>query len=268
MCLILFAYRDHPRFNLVLAANRDEFYARPAAALDFWTDQPGILAGRDLEQGGTWMGITRTGRIAAITNFRDPKRLKAGAPSRGRLVTGFLSCNMSPRAYLAQIQTTADQYNGFNLIIGDMSGLYYYSNFAEGIQPVTSGVHGLSNHLMDTPWPKVQSGKAALSEIMTQSGEPSEEALFGLLQDQTPAPDEHLPHTGVDLAWERMLSPMFITSPTYGTRCSSVVMIGEEGRIRFWERTWQAGQPTPVVEKTRYHEIGPAEEKFGERNGA
>lgn len=257
MCLILFAYRSHPGFDLLLAANRDEFYKRPTAPLHFWDDHEGILAGRDLEQGGTWMGVTRSGRIAAITNFRDPKRVKTNAPSRGGLVTGFLTGSLPPQAYLQQIQATANQYNGFNLIVGDRNGLYYYSNFGEGIQALPPGVHGLSNHQLNTPWPKVQRGKEAFTRITAQDGDPDQEALFSLLQNQTPAPDEQLPDTGVELAWERMLSPIFITSPDYGTRCSSVVMIRADGHIRFWERTWKKALPSPVAETTRYHEITP-----------
>lgn len=257
MCLILLAYNAHPQYRLIVCANRDEFYDRPSAPLAYWPDRPDVLGGRDLLQGGTWLGVTRKGRLAAITNFRDPGRLKTNAPSRGHLVSDFLCGSSPPETYLRGISINASQYNGFNLIVGDRTGLYCHSNFGEGVQALTPGVHGLSNHLLDTPWPKVNRGKNALADILSIPDEPSSENLFGLLQEQTQAPDELLPHTGVDLAWERMLSPIFITSPTYGTRCSSVVMLHSDGRIRFWERTWMAAQPSPLVEGERYYEISP-----------
>ncbi|MDA8140678.1 MAG: NRDE family protein [Desulfobacteraceae bacterium] len=245
MCLILFAYRAHPHYRLILAANRDEFYQRPTAPLDFWPDHPEVLAGRDLEQGGTWLGVTRNGRLAAITNYRDPRSLKSNAPSRGQLVSGFLLGSAAPEEYLRQVQTTAHQYNGFNLLLGDNQDLLYYSNHGSAMERVTPGIHGLSNHLLDTPWPKVARGKTQFAALVERSPDLLEEELFHLLQNQFVAPDEQLPETGVDLAWERLLSPIFITSPGYGTRCSSVLMIDLKGSIRLSERTWKPGVYPP-----------------------
>ena len=255
MCLIAFAYHVHPDYRLILAANRDEFYERPTAPLDLWQDHPTILAGRDLQQQGTWMGITPTGRIAAITNYRDPQNIKSGAPSRGHLVSNFLLTATPPDLYLASIQRSAELYNGFNLIVGDTTGLFYFSNHAGAVQKLEPGIHGLSNHLLDTPWPKVERCKQRLGEIIQTSGSISEDRIWELLKDQTPAPDDRLPDTGVDRAWERALSPIFIASPGYGTRCSSIITINRQGLIHFSEITWQNDKPTPCKAVRRSYDL-------------
>jgi uncharacterized protein with NRDE domain len=255
LCLILFAYKVHPRYRLVLGANRDEFYVRPTAPLDFWQDYPEILAGRDLEQLGTWMGVTRSGRLAAVTNFRDPAALRSDAHSRGRLVTDFLTGRMPPDDYLSRIEKEADRYNGFNLIIGDASGLFYFSKFEKIIRQLGPGIYGLSNHLLDTPWPKVAFGKKQLGQLLRGNGEINTEALLKLLEHQIGVPDAELPATGVGLEWERILSPIFITSPDYGTRSSSVLTIDIEGRIRFTERTWKPDQAAASERFTRSFEL-------------
>lgn len=255
MCLILFAYNAHPRYRLILGANRDEFYARPTAPLDFWPDHPHVLAGRDLEQNGTWMGITRQGRLSAITNFRNPRAVKSGTPSRGSLVAGFLMGQAPPADYIQQIAAEADRYNGFNLIVGDSNRLIYFSNQEHTIHELGAGIYGLSNHLLDTPWPKVLHGKQQLADHLDTDRDISSEAILEILQDQMPAPDDRLPETGLDRAWERMLSPMFITSPAYGTRCSSVLIIDAAGHIRFTERTWTPAQPVPREQFTRQVEL-------------
>lgn len=251
MCLILFAYRIHPKYRLIVAANRDEFYARPTAPLDFWQDYPEVLAGRDLAQRGTWMGVTSIGRFAAITNFRDPQSIKSSAPSRGELVSDYLIGEMGPRGYLEQLTATAHRYNGFNLLAGDADQLCYYSNYDKDIHSLTPGIYGLSNHLLDTNWPKVARGKAQLTKIIQAHDNPSDEALFSVLQDQTAAADDHLPNTGVDLAWERILSSIFIASPEYGTRSSSVLKIDMKGKMKFSEWTWTPNSKTPLQQETR-----------------
>jgi uncharacterized protein with NRDE domain len=236
MCLILLAWRAHPDYPLVVAANRDEFFSRRTAAADFWDDAPEVLAGRDLESGGTWLGITRTGRFAALTNYRDPSRNKPGAPSRGELVSRFLTGNMAPQAYLSELESGADRYNGFNLIFGDQDGLWCFSNCGEGEQLLAPGVYGLSNHLLDTPWPKVARGKSALGAALQAL--PDEAPLFGLLRDDRIAPDEALPRTGISLEWERLLSAAFVRSPQYGTRSATVLLRGKAGTLRFVEQTY------------------------------
>lgn len=243
MCLILFSHRAHPDFPLLIAANRDEFYSRPTAPAAFWPDQPDLLAGRDLKSGGTWLGVTRTGRLAALTNYRDPAAVKKGAPSRGHLVSGFLTGNRSARSYMEKIAGEAKRYNGFNLLAADNEGLYYFSNRGEGVHRLTAGLYGLSNHLLDTPWPKVVDGKKALAAQLTGEAPFDPEAIFAALADRSRPPDHRLPNTGMGLAWERTLSPRFITSETYGTRCSMVLAVGKDQTVRFLEKTFYEGEP-------------------------
>lgn len=249
MCLILIAWQAHPEYPLVVAANRDEFFARRTAAADFWTDAPDILAGRDLEAGGTWLGVTRTGRFAALTNYRDPARNRNGTPSRGELVSRFLAGRQSGPAYLAELETTTDRYNGFNLVFGDTHGLWCFSNCGEGERRLSPGIYGLSNHLLDTPWPKVVRGKSALG--MALKALPEVGPLFELLRDDRIAPDEALPRTGVSLEWERLLSAAFIRMPGYGTRSSTALLVNSQHGARFIEQTYmQDGVAGERVEKT------------------
>jgi uncharacterized protein with NRDE domain len=237
MCLLLVALNVHADYPLVLAANRDEFYARPSAPADFWEDEPDILAGRDLQEGGTWLGITKSGRLAALTNYRDPAALKANAPSRGELVSGYLRGEDNPERYLAGLAPEAGRFNGFNLILGDRSGLFYFSN--RGSQrKLEAGIHGISNSLIDVPWPKVRLGKKILGDLLAGKGRPTTERLFQLLSDRTRPPDDQLPETGVGWEWERILSALFIQSPTYGTRSSTVLLIGKSGETTFAERVF------------------------------
>ena len=251
MCLILFSYDHHPRYRLVLAANRDEFYSRPTEPMAFWKGAPHILGGRDLQCGGTWMGVTRNGRIAAITNFRDPASLKKDAPSRGLLVSDFLAGTDSPAQYLERLQSEGHLYNGFNLIAGDRNGLFYYSNRSKGIKRIGSGIFGLSNHLLDTPWPKVEKGKRRLRRLLEMENSPDPESIFDILADRTRPADNRLPETGVGIEWERVLSPLFISSPNYGTRCATVILWDRTGKIDIRERTFEPGKEDPVPEDTR-----------------
>ncbi len=239
MCLILFAHDIHPRYRLLLAANRDEFYERPTLPLGTWDDRPRILAGRDLRGGGTWLGLTRSGRIAAVTNFRNPQTVNPAAPSRGFLVLDFLTGAEPAERYLSRIASAAGRYNGFNLIVGDLSGLWYLSSTTAKVHRVKPGIYGLSNHLLDTDWPKVNKGKAALQRLMEEKNAARIEPMLELLADRTPAADDALPDTGVGLQWERLLSPIFISSETYGTRSSSVIRISHDKEITFVERSFQ-----------------------------
>ncbi len=238
MCLILVAYRARPGYELLVAANRDEFHDRPTAPLAFWDDSPQVLAGRDLKEGGTWLGITRTGRFAALTNYRDPSSVLPDAPSRGHLVSDYLQDVEPARSYLDRLMPRADDYNGFNLLLGDETGLYYYSNRAGRFQALAAGLYGLSNDLLDTPWPKLERGRRALRRVLDHGSDPTPDALLRILTDRTPAPDAELPNTGVPLEWERWLSPIFISAPNYGTRSSTVLMVDERSRARMIETTW------------------------------
>jgi uncharacterized protein with NRDE domain len=240
MCLILFAWKMHRGFPLVLAANRDEFYERPTAPADFWDEAPDLLAGRDLRGGGTWLGITRKGRLAALTNYRDPATMRKNAPSRGHLVSRYLLGNETPEAYLRQVAADASRYNGFSLIVGDPSELFCFSNRGEFLC-LAPGIYGLSNRLLDTPWPKVELGKKALSKAMEEKREPMVETLLALLADRSRPPDDRLPETGVGMERERVLSPLFIESPAYGTRSSTVLMMDRRGGVTFVERSFSGG---------------------------
>ena len=241
MCLILFSYRSHPRCPLILAANRDEFYERPTAPASFWKEAPDILAGRDLKDGGTWLGITKSGRMAAITNYRDPRTLKEGAPSRGGLVSGFLRGDEPPGEYIRRIRRGSARYNGFNLILGDRSGLFYFSNATDVFREISPGTHGISNHLLDTPWPKVKRGTHLLDGVISHCQDPPPDEIFHILADTSQPDDQDLPDTGVGLAWERVLSSIFIQSEGYGTRSSSIIFVDREGNVRFIERSFSSG---------------------------
>lgn len=237
MCLIFFSYNLHETNRLIIAANRDEFYDRPTKPLDFWKDMPYILGGQDLKSRGTWMGVTRSGRLAAITNFRDPASAKTDAPSRGLLVSNFLSGNESPECYLEPLRRIGDRYNGFNLLVGDRSGLFCYSSKGNSIQKIEPGLFGLSNHLLNTPWPKVKKGIAELKPLLAKK-QIDAEAVFQVLGNREYPPDSKLPDTGVGLAWERILSPLFVVSEIYGTRSSSIILMEKTGRVTFTERTF------------------------------
>lgn len=252
MCLILFSYRSHPGYPLILAANRDEFYERPTAQASFWEETPDMLAGRDLKDGGTWLGITKTGRMAAITNFRDIRNLKSDAPSRGNLVSGFLLGNEDPVEYIQNIRRVSDRYNGFNLILGDRSGFFCFSN-ADGVfHEISPGMHGLSNHLLDTPWPKVKQGRKLLGSLASKHQNLSQDEIFHILADNSRPADRHLPDTGIGLEWERLLSSIFIQSEVYGTRSSTIIFVDRENNVTFIERSFVSGPGEYETAKFRF----------------
>lgn len=233
MCLILVAWQVHPDHPLVVAANRDEFFARPTAVAGRWQDAPQVIAGRDLEAGGTWLGISDGGRFAAVTNVREPGR-PAGSLSRGKLTADFLTGRDSPADYAAAIDGAA--YAGFNLLLGDGRELWYASNRIDAPRRLSPGIYGVSNHLLDTPWPKLAAAKRRFADAL--AGLPEEAAFFSLLADDEIVPDEHLPATGVSLEWERMLSAVFVRSPAYGTRASTLLRFDASGRGRLRERSF------------------------------
>ena len=246
MCLILLAWQCHPRYPLVVAANRDEFFARPTAAAWFWADAPDVFAGRDLEAGGTWLGITRHGRFAALTNYRDPQRQLPGKRTRGELVAGFLCGTGSPAAYANGIAASGGNYNGFNLLVADRDALHCVSNVDGVARRLAPGIYGLSNHLLDTPWPKIARARGRLADSL--DAVPDTAPLFDLLRDETIAPDAELPRTGVSLEWERLLSAAFVRSPDYGTRNSTVALLGIDGHADFEERSFgPGGVPAGIV---------------------
>ena len=250
MCLVLIALDSHPNYSLIVAANRDEFYDRPTAAAAFWADAPWILAGRDLQAGGTWLGVDRHGRFAAVTNYRQGEREPVAPRSRGLLVSDYLTTGIDVRAHVERVERDASLYNGFNLIAGDAHGLFYFSNREGRPRALRAGIYGLSNHLLDTPWPKVTQGRDGLTTLLAEGGADLAPSLFALLADRRQAAADLLPQTGVSQDWERLLSSAFIASSDYGTRSSTVVLIGREGAVVFVERTFGSGG-TPG-EQVRY----------------
>lgn len=250
MCLIVFGYRSTPEYYLVMAANRDEFYKRPTRSAQFWKSTPRILAGKDLRAGGTWLGIRQDGRIAAITNYRDMTSYDPEAKSRGELVSGYLKSEDTPEGYLSKLQERDDSYNGFNLLVGNLSQFYHYSNRENTINRIDPGIHGISNALMDTPWPKVNEAKRKFSAL-TDKEELTDSNLFNLLTDKKTYPMEELPDTGLSEKKEQAVSASFIQTPDYGTRCSTVIFIKYDGSIHFVERLYRSGSTT-VIEENGY----------------
>lgn len=247
MCLILFAYKVDPGYPLIVAANRDEFYRRPTRRLDFWPEAPNLLAGQDLEQGGTWLGCTRSGRFAAVTNVREGfSQTRAQLKSRGRLPLDYLLCNQPPLDYLAALDSQSHRYAGYNLLLGDRHGLYYGSNRnQQPPQTLAPGIYGLSNATLDTPWPKVAQGTRALQQLIEADGI-SADALLRLLQQRDLPADDQLPDTGVGLEWERRLGSRFIESNDYGTRSSLVMLSEQDGSQQIHEQSY-----TPHWEKPK-----------------
>jgi uncharacterized protein with NRDE domain len=239
MCLIVFAWQVVPGMPLVAVSNRDEFYARPATPADWWTDHPHVYAGRDLQGGGTWMGVTQDGRFAAVTNVRAPSEKRADAPSRGALVADYLTGRPTAQQYVAEIADRAHAFNGFNLLVGDAKSLIWFSNRGSDDErngrPLAPGVYGLSNATLDTPWPKVVRTKAQFASLLCQ-GAP-EEAFFEMLTDTTLASDCRLPSTGISIERERALSAVCIESPDYGTRASTVVQLYASNHTVLRERS-------------------------------
>ncbi|KRA51611.1 NRDE family protein [Pseudoxanthomonas sp. Root630] len=236
MCLVALAWNVHPRWRLVLAGNRDEFHARPTAGLAVWTDPSGLLAGRDLQSGGTWAGTDRQGRVAVVTNVRDPAIVVPGAPSRGQLATGFLASPDGADHRSAGLLVAAESFAPFNLVLADDTTCEYLSNYPIPRRiPLAPGVHGLSNGDLDEPWPKTVALKARLAAWIA-AGDENADPLWKALADETSAPDERLPDTGVGLELERMLSPAFIRDARYGTRASTLIAIDHAGHGWISER--------------------------------
>jgi uncharacterized protein with NRDE domain len=234
MCLIVFAWRPGHALPLLVAANRDEFHARPSLPLARWEDAPSVYAGRDLEAGGTWLGIGAGGRFAALTHIRDPDQPQ-GLRSRGELTATFLKGDQSPLDYLNGLARQATQYSGFNLLVGDPRQLCYFNSREGEPRVLPAGIYGLSNARLDTPWPKLQRAKQALTECLDAA---DSEQLLKLLADPQPAADAQLPDTGVGLATERLLSSVFIAGAHYGTRASTTLLVAANGQREILERSF------------------------------
>jgi uncharacterized protein with NRDE domain len=241
MCLLVLAWKTHPRYRLIVAGNRDEFHDRPSAPLGWWQDDARILAGRDLKAGGTWLGVARSGRFGIVTNYRDLQAPIEGAPSRGQLVPRFLTGATSPKEFLDDLRGAANRYSGFNLLVGGPRALYYFSNRGPAApQVLQHGIYGLSNHLLNTPWPKLVRTRKRFEAVIAQP-DFSAEDLFGILADREPATDgEGLPDTGLPRDWEQVVSAPFIVNERYGTRCSTVLLVERTGRTILHERRFDA----------------------------
>lgn len=243
MCLIIFTLQAHPHYPFVAIANRDERYDRPTAHADFWPDHPHILAGRDLLKNGTWLGITKDFRFSAITNAKKDEDDQPYQTSRGDLVRDFLGQNIEPEDYIQNIHRQHEQYDGFNLLVGSLQELYYYNNITNDMQRLTKGIHAVSNHLLNTPWPKIIKGKKRLGEYLSRISTIDPNELFQILADTEVAPDNNLPiNRGLSIEMERQLSPLFIQTPHYGTKCSTVIFVDVQNNVTFIERTFDQGK--------------------------
>lgn len=251
MCLIVFSFKQHKKYSFILAANRDEFYDRPTRAARFWDQHPHLLAGKDEKLGGTWLGITKQGKFAALTNYRDLSNIKVSAPSRGKIVKDFLADNRDPLRYLEDLKTTTGDFNGFNLITGSPDKLYHYSNETDKITKIEPGIHGISNAVINTPWPKVEAAKSAFKNAISGEGV-DESRIFKLLGNSQQYPEDQLPKTGLTEDMEKLVSPIFIKSEDYGTRCSTLVTIREDGEVTFIEKTYTPKAGT-VTSEARFN---------------
>ncbi len=249
MCLIVFALDSHPRYRLILGANRDEYHDRPSEPAAFWADAPHLLAGRDRMAGGTWMGVTTNGKLAAITNYRDPQYQVTNPRSRGHLVADYLrDADLTPAEFHTTLTRDGATYDGFNLLYGTSGELQYFTNRGGSSGPVKPGTHALSNHLLDTRWPKIVTARARLEAIMRHD-DPDPEEIFQALADPHPFADGLLPDTGVGLERERLLSPLFISGTDYGTRCTTVLLIDRAGAVTFMERVFDRSQQAAPTQR-------------------
>lgn len=249
MCLVIFAHRLTSSYPLVVAANRDEFHARPTAVADFWVDHPDLLAGRDLQQGGTWMGITRQGRFAAITNYRDPARTAPAPRSRGELPLAYLTGEQDPQSCLYELAACASDYAGFNLLLGDGEQMWYFTNSQPEAERaplcLEPGIYGLSNARLDTPWPKVDLGKSKLQQLLASGATLRHETLLGVVQNKGLADPAALRLQGLDSGMDQLLSAQFIVTSAYGTRSSTTLWTDSDGHASWRELSFdERGEET------------------------
>ncbi len=236
MCILFVANQQRADMPLIIAANRDEFYERPTSASHFWSEYPDMLAGKDLEAGGSWMGVTRQGRLAALTNVRSPAASRDNAQSRGELVTAFLNSDKTLSQSYRCLTHQRERYQGYNLLFGDIHQLAVYNNIEDRLVSLTQGIHGLSNATLNAPWPKVTRGMQALSHYCHNSEQVQADDLFTLLADDKQADDEVLPDTGIEKQWEKRLSSIFIQSPQYVTRSSTVLLVDSNQQLYWREK--------------------------------
>lgn len=257
MCLLVAAFDWHPDFRLVLIGHRDEFHARPSAPLGWWDEPAPLLAGRDLQAGGTWLGVGRDGRAGVVTNFRGPGSLRPDGPSRGGLVPAFLAGRLPASGFAEAVLADAARYSGFNLLLFDASGLTYLANRPAPEQlALPAGLYALANDRLDVPWPKVVTARERVADVLG-SRRFAIDALFRALKDRTLAADDELPDTGIGLDRERLVSAPFIVDPDYGTRCATVVLVGRDGTIQVEERRYDAAGEATGRTAFAFHESPP-----------
>jgi len=243
MCLIFISYKQNREYPLIVLSNRDEFFKRPTLAAHYWEENPQILAGKDLEGGGTWMGITKNGYMAMLTNYRDVPNLKPNAPTRGKLVSDYLQGEFNTKEYLLALSKSGYRYNGYNLIAGSFDDPWYYSNYQKKVVRLGTGLYGLSNALLNSNWPKIEKGKEKLIPLLAQE-KIEKEKLFQLMTNAEVAPDQQLPQTGLSKEKEKAISSMFINTDGYGTRCTTLIMVNKNGNVDFTERQYANGLAT------------------------
>lgn len=236
MCLISIAYQYHPKYKLILLANRDEFYQRPTREAHWWDENESVFGGKDLQAGGSWLAVSKNGKIGAITNFRNPSRIIKNKISRGQILSNYILSDISEKKYINELSDTGENFEGYNLLLGNQENLYHFSNINQKLTSITPGVYALSNHLLNTPWPKVEKAKKVMHKLIETGNVIDVEAAFKLFSDKQRAPDDQLPDTGIGLSYERYLSSVFIDIPQYGTRATTLLMIDNENKVYFEER--------------------------------
>lgn len=259
MCILFIAVNQHPDYPLIVAANRDEFHARGTSPSHFWPQYKGVLAGKDELAGGSWMGVSQSGKLAALTNIRAPEKERHNAVSRGELVMDFLTHDYTEQSYLKKLSNSAHAYNGYNLLFGQLDNLQVYNNYEDSVYSLHNGVYGLSNASLNSPWPKLDLGRSELAKYCQQGGVFNIEHLFNLLHDNTQAKDEVLPQTGVPIEWERKLSSIFIASEDYGTRSSTVLLLDNYRQI-FWQERSFNKQATMIDQQTYHFRLDAAQD--------
>lgn len=258
MCLIVFSYKTHENYPFVLAANRDEFYDRPAKSAHFWNTDPPLLAGKDLKAGGTWLGVSRKGVLGAITNYRDLTNPRKGEKSRGEIIPEFLKNEYDLQSALETFIEHGELYSGFNLIAGDTNNLFYLSNITNHLERIAPGCYGISNAFLNTSWPKVKIAKKEFKSIIS-ADKIDEDAVFNLLKNRKTYPEHLLPETGLTPTMEKAVSSIFIETENYGTRCSTLLMIDNKRMVTFIERTYSNDKNDNEIEKRFEFEIGANE---------
>lgn len=236
MCLISLAVKTHPKYKLVLLANRDEYHQRPTKKADWWYENGNIFGGKDLSGGGSWLAISKNGKISAITNYRDTSRKVENNISRGLILSNYLENNINALDYFEKLSASKDNYEGYNLIFGNQNKLYHYSNISNKLTALDNGVHTISNHLLDTPWPKVLKANEVMQNLVENNNDFPIETAFQLFKNKDKAPDNKLPNTGIGIEYERMLSSIYIDVPGYGTRATSIITIDNNNKVYFEER--------------------------------